>query len=189
MKSRRVALRRGAGARRQHGMVMFVALGVLILMTLAGLAMLRQMGGGVSIAGNMAFKQSATAVADLGTETARAWVMASTTNRTNTQASLGYYSSWAGSVDPTTFAWATAPSTTDAATGNVVRYVIHRLCVLPDVDANAPGQSCSSEGLRAPSRGGGGGPTWTTISQPYYRITTQVTGPRNTVSYTQVVTN
>ena len=57
---------------KQSGVVMFVALAVLILMTLAGLAMLRQMGSSVSIAGNLAFKQNATAAGDLGTETARA---------------------------------------------------------------------------------------------------------------------
>ena len=37
-------------------------------MTLAGLALLRQMGAGTSIAGNVAFKENATSVADRGTE-------------------------------------------------------------------------------------------------------------------------
>ena len=38
-------------AARQHGVVLFVALIVLIIMTLAGLALLRQMGVGTSIVG------------------------------------------------------------------------------------------------------------------------------------------
>ena len=42
--------------RLQRGVVLFVALIVLIIMTLAGLALLRQMGVGTSIAGNVAFK-------------------------------------------------------------------------------------------------------------------------------------
>ena len=48
----------------QQGVVLFVALIVLIIMTLAGLALLRQMGAGTSIAGNIAFKENATSVAD-----------------------------------------------------------------------------------------------------------------------------
>jgi len=48
----------------QHGVVLFVALIVLIIMTLAGLALLRQMGVGTSIAGNVAFKENATSVAE-----------------------------------------------------------------------------------------------------------------------------
>ena len=54
--------------------VLFVALIVLIIMTLAGLALLRQMGAGTSIAGNIAFKENATSVADRGTEVARQWI-------------------------------------------------------------------------------------------------------------------
>jgi len=58
----------------QQGVVLFVALIVLIIMTLAGLALLRQMGAGTSIAGNIAFKENATSVADRGTEVARKWI-------------------------------------------------------------------------------------------------------------------
>jgi type IV pilus assembly protein PilX len=184
---RSAPMRRRTGAARQRGMVMFVALGVLIIMTLAGLAMLRQMGGSVSIAGNLAFKQSATAVADLGTEAARAWMRLPATVLTSDQTGAGYYSSWGTSVDPTTFAWGTAPSLTEPATGNTVRYVIHRLCQLPNALPDASGQRCSATRLGSPDHGSGGSSY--SVSVPYYRITTQVTGPRNTVSYIQVVMN
>lgn len=180
--------RRFASARRQRGIVMWIALGVLIIMSLAGLAMLRQMGGGLSIAGNVAFKQSATSVADLGAETARAWVMAPGTILANDNTAAGYYSSWGGNVDPRTFPWGTAPSLNDAATGNTVRYVIHRLCDTAGLDANAPGQRCSAAGAKPPGKSSDG-PVIPTVIAPYFRITTQVTGPRNTVSYTQIVTN
>lgn len=174
-------------------MVMWVALGVLIIMSLAGLAMLRQMGGGVSIAGNVAFKQSATTVADLGTETARAWFKAQSPLVLQSDlGSAGYYSSWGSSVDPTDAswkaAWDAAPEVVDAATGNRVKYVINRLCETPGKDANEPGQRCSAEGGGTTDKGTDG-TTFTSLGSPYYRITTQVTGPRNTVSYTQVVTN
>ncbi len=178
--------RRGSPS-RQRGVVMFVALAVLILMTLAGLAMLRQMGGSLSIAGNLAFKQSATAVADLGTEAAREWMQLPTTLLVSDQPSAGYYSSWGASVDPASFPWGTAPSRVESSTGNTVRYVIHRLCEVPGEPADATGQRCSAARLSGSDKGVPASNF--SISVPYYRITTQVTGPRNTVSYTQVVMN
>ena len=172
--------------RAQRGIVMFVALAVLILMTLAGLAMLRQMGGSVSIAGNLAFKQTATSVADVGTEAARAWFTTPGRNLSADSSANGYYATWSANVDPTTFPWSTAPLVTDDATGNKVRYITHRLCQEAK-DANAPGQQCSSEGGGGSDKGGGGGGGFTTLTNPYFRVTSKVEGPRNTVSYIQVV--
>ena len=51
---------------KQRGIVLFIALIVLVAMTLAGIAMFRQIGSGVIIAGNIAFRENATSVADLG---------------------------------------------------------------------------------------------------------------------------
>src|ERR1700712_1198303 len=99
--------RRVTPARRERGVVLFVALIVLIVMTLAGLALLRQMGAGTSIAGNVAFKESATSVADRGTEFARKWITDNYSSNATDAFAAGYYSSWTGpgswgtSVDPT----------------------------------------------------------------------------------------
>jgi Tfp pilus assembly protein PilX len=191
----RVRVRTG----RQHGVVLFVALIVLIIMTLAGLALLRQMGVGTSIAGNVAFKESATSVADRGTEFARNWI---TTNRP-TEAfdafASGYYSSWTGpwgtTVDPTQFTWTNANSVQltddDAQTGNTARIIIQRLCAVANLPSNDPTQNCSSSA--APNQGQSqGGASYGTPSSPpqaaaYYRVTSRVTGVRGTVSYTQVI--
>ena len=97
----------------------------------------------------------------------------------------GYFSSWGTSADPATFDWANAPVISDAATGNAVRYVIHRLCELPNTEARIAG--CSAQPGTSRNKSGGGGVM--SDPQPYYRITTQVTGPRNTLSYIQVVMN
>jgi type IV pilus assembly protein PilX len=185
------ALKHGhSRAGTQRGVVMFVALAVLILMTLAGLAMLRQMGGSVSIAGNLAFKQNATSAGDRGTETARALVMAPAFDRSTTNAALGYYSSWQkDDVDPASYFVASAP-TIDAGNGNFVSYVIHRLCETPNLDANAPTQRCSRSGDSVTTdKGVDGAASKDSSFLPYFRITTRVTGPRNTVSYIQVVMN
>ena len=180
---------------RQRGVVMFVAIIVLIVMTLAGLAMLRQIGGGASIAGNLAFKQNATSVADLGSEAARAWIIANPNLLVLTAPASGYYSNWGVSADPTTYDWNDTGSklvTTDDGTGNEVRYVIHQLCERENTPANDVTQHCSNAGPGVPSdKGGGsyGSPPPPTPPAPLYRITTQVKGPRNTLSYTQIVMN
>lgn len=191
--------------RGQRGVVMFVALVVLIVMTLAGLAMLRQMSSGVSIAGNIAFKQGATAVADAGVEAARTWIGNNPASLVVNQPASGYYATWALNVDPTSPTWAAVwngapvlPPTVTGNTGNTVRYVIERLCsqigpnwgpgMLPTQQcADSVGQSTSGQSTGGVSYNTPGGIV--TPPAPYYRVTTQVQGPRNTLSYTQVVLN
>jgi Tfp pilus assembly protein PilX len=183
-----------SSARRQHGVVLFVALIVLIIMTLAGLALLRQMGVGTSIAGNVAFKENATSVADRGSEAARAWLLANAAATSNDSIIDGYLSSWAGGVDPTTFDWNGQSRTLvddQAQTGNTARVIIQRLCATANMSALDPAQRCSDFPVinAGESRGGGGYPSVLpgTAPAPFYRVTTRVDGPRNTVSYTQVL--
>jgi Tfp pilus assembly protein PilX len=179
----------------QRGVVMWVALVVLIVMSLAGLAMLRQMGAGVSIAGNIAFKENATSSADAGTEVGRQWLVAQTTVTLNNDLpASGYYATWGASVDPTTFDWSNAGSVqvaTEAGNGNDVRYVVHRLCQsVGAADAPFPAQRCSDvQDDVGGSRGGVGYGTAppSEVIRPYFRVTVRVIGPRQTVSYTQVV--
>jgi type IV pilus assembly protein PilX len=73
---RTIARARSNLARRQNGVVMLVALIVLVIMTMAGLALMRSMDTTNLIAGNMAFKQAATQAADAGLEAANAWLEA-----------------------------------------------------------------------------------------------------------------
>ena len=180
--------------RRQHGVVLFVALIVLIIMTLAGLALLRQMGVGTSIAGNVAFKENATSVADRGTEAARAWLIANSAITATDSPADGYLSSWSAGVDPAAFDWAGSSRTLIddvAQTGNTTRIIIHRLCATPNMSALDPAQRCSDFPIinAGESHGGGSYPSVLpgTSPSPFYRVTTRVDGPRNTVSYTQVL--
>jgi Tfp pilus assembly protein PilX len=182
-------------ASRQQGVVLFVALIVLIVMTLAGLALLRQMGVGTSIAGNVAFKENATSVADRGTEAARAWLIANEAITANDSPVDGYYSSWAGGVDPTGFPWAAGQARMlvddQGQTGNSAQIIIQRLCAVAGMSAIDPAQTCSDSPVSnaGDSKGGGGYPSVLPGSAPtpFYRVTTRVDGPRNTVSYTQVL--
>ena len=183
----------------QRGVVLFVALIVLIIMTLAGLALLRQMGVGTSIAGNVAFKESATSVADRGTEFARQWIGLNRPAEAFDSFAAGYHSSWTGpwgsTVDPTQFTWSNAYSfeltDDDAQTGNRARIIIQRLCAVANLPSNDAAQNCSS--APAPNQGqsqGGasyGTPASALQAAPFYRVTSRVTGVRGTVSYTQVI--
>jgi Tfp pilus assembly protein PilX len=198
-----IVVSRGTPApRRERGVVLFVALIVLIIMTLAGLALLRQMTTGVSIAGNIAFKENATSVADRGAEVALQYLALPTTVTSLDSVPDGYFSSWNGATnpaDPTNpalFDWARSlllVSPDQAQTGNTARLIIHRLCLLPNQGISAAGQTCSDAPVLnsgASTGGGGYGPGGVlppVTPTPFYRITTQVLGPRNTVSYTQVL--
>ena len=184
---------RPGSARRQRGVVLFVALIVLIVMTLAGLALLRQMGVGTSIAGNVAFKENATSVADRGTEAARAWLRANAGILANDALTQGYHSSWAGNVDPTTFVWDDTQSFVlnddFAQTGNTTRIIIQRLCATANMSTLDPAQRCSDVMVGTPAKGGGsyGSVLPTDAPAPFYRVTSRVEGPRSTISYTQVL--
>jgi len=179
----------------QRGVVLIVALVALVIMTLAALLMFRATGAGVEVAGNIGFKQNATSVGDLGVESGRAYLMGFAMNAVplnEDSASNGYYASWNDSFNPLTYNWdgASVEATSDDGTGNRVRYVIHRLCKIAGT-TTAPGQQCAipSQGTAlGPGGGGASGPGLSALAgQPYYRITSRVDGPRNTVSYVQVI--
>jgi type IV pilus assembly protein PilX len=185
-----------AARQAQCGAILFIALIVLVAMSLAGLALMRGVDTGTLIASNLAFKQSATAAGDLGIEAGRNWLLS------NGGPSLyvdmpgsAYYSTFQTNVDlvggdptKTPFDWTTATSAGTDAAGNQVSYVIQRLCDLPGDPATvncirASGASSTSASTKGAAAYGG-----YAISAPtgaFYRITVRVLGPRNTVSIVQ----
>jgi len=185
---------------RQNGVVLLIALIVLVAMTLAGIALVRSVNTTNIIAGNMAFQQSATQSGDAGVETAATWLNASNNNITLNSDNIGNAyaangnnpannpaanQSWDAYWTQTLAARArTLP--TDAA-GNTVSYVIDRLCALagsPSVGANCTTSPVVNPGdvvdLTNPN------PLLPT-SSVYYRITSRIAGPRNTISYVQTI--
>lgn len=191
--------------RRQRGVVLFISLIILVAMTLAGIAMFRQVGTGVIIAGNLAFKENATAVGDLGIEGARAWLIAQSSATLDFDQAPAYYSCALplppGSIAPVcaqltfdaaTYDWTNSvQQTADDGTGNRVRYVIHRLCSDANASVNTGAQACVTLGSTGSggSKGGGGYgvlPLANTV-QPYFRVTARVDGPRNTLSFVQMI--
>ena len=177
--------------RKQRGVVLFIALIVLVAMSLAGIGMLRSVDTGNLIAGNLAFKQATLNASDLGLETGYQWLLtqAGTTALDANIVASGYnanppandatldwtdIANWAGSV----------VMATDAA-GNTTRYIIHRLC--PAVGP-VTGQVCAISTTSGTAAGGSssvGSTVFTSTNSVYYRIMARVDGPRNTSSITE----
>jgi Tfp pilus assembly protein PilX len=190
------------GLKRQRGAVLLISLIMLVLLTLAGIGLMRSVSISNVIAGNLAFQQAATHSADSGIETAISFLEAnsgstSTTLNSNilTGAGVRYVAQRqdpASNVSWDSF-WSTLASSgavntlaTDAA-GNTVSFVIHRLCNATGVPAY-PGCSYSPDRTNVGGNSMGAGVVQLqTQRQIYYRITARVTGPRNTLSYVQVV--
>jgi type IV pilus assembly protein PilX len=194
----RECTRRLPAPRRESGVVLFIALIVLVAMTLAGLAMFRSVGTGVIIAGNLTFKQSATVSADLGIEAGRAWLIGQTAGALQVDTPPSYYSGWQVAAptlfDPKSYPWDDNTKSTlvgvDGA-GNEVRYVVHRMCETANASVNAPGQNCITvmgAGTGSTKEHGfyGNVPLSGTF-QAYYRITARAMGPKNTFSYVQSI--
>jgi type IV pilus assembly protein PilX len=180
---------------RQDGVVLFIALIVLVAMSFAGIAIMRSVGSGVLVASNLAFKQTTTAGAERGVEAAKEWlIMQGGTVLDTDNLGIGYYSSW-GNFDPLTYNWNNNKTelAPDSA-GTLIRYVVHRLCLTPNVTVNAPNQQCVMKSVATALGAGGsaGGVGYGSFNlknkvSPYYRVTVRSDGPKNTVSYVQVI--
>lgn len=184
---------------RQEGLVLFIALIVLVAMSLAGIALMRGADTGTLIAANLAFKQNTTSVGDLGVESARNWLLGqAATALYNDNTSSGYYATMQSNLDllgndpgKTDYNWSGATTVGTAPSGYAVRYVIHRLCdsVGNPVSVNCVKAAASGSTTASGTKGAAAYGQFA-ISVPtnaYYRITVRVTGPRNTLSYVQTV--
>ena len=222
---------RSSGHDGQRGVVLLIALVMLIAITLGGLALFRQVGTGIIVAANLAFKNSALVASDRGIEDARNWLLnpvfaaGQVGGLENADPTRGYFPAGCntsitggipdanndgliddckatpapGQFDPYTYDWSGANSvvaTADDGNGNEVRYVIHRLCRIPGAlnSTNVLGvpQECVLRSTTSSNTGPG--PTFdpsnmmlSVQEQPYYRITTRTSGPRNTTVHTQII--
>lgn len=193
-----------ADRRRERGVVLVLALIALITLLLAAVGLTRSVDTSTVIAGNLAFRQAATASADAGLERAVAWMRAtsdanvgkdpfsdSTHAFNGDSAKDGYYSS----ADPAlnlmadaTWANNTSSCAEADASGNRVCYIIQRMCrdanqKLSDTDCLFSDAENDTGSKRVKSASEAGAKVAGKI--PLNRVTIRVTGPRNTVSYVQ----
>ena len=190
--------------RRERGVVLFIALLVMVALSLAAIALIRSADTATIVAGNLAFKQSAAAAVDRSIEQAvQALFDPASSNpviadKTVNSLAQNYFANVrlkSGSIPEIpdelqsksayqSAGLSSALSTTDAA-GNTTYYVIERMCANPGA---AVGSNCN---LSAASLGADAGTQhYEALSRPgdaYYRVTVRVEGPRNTVQYAQAI--
>jgi type IV pilus assembly protein PilX len=174
--------------RRERGAIVFIALIVLVAMSLAGIALMRSVDTANLIAGNLAFKNAATSAGDAGIEAARGWLMTKTAADLKVDAGSGYFANWQENFDPKTFPWlAQGVNLGSDPLGNTIYYVIHRMC--KESNKSIDETDCTKvSSVSVGSTKGGGAYGITPLSGSslvYYRITSRVEGPKNTVSYVQ----
>jgi Tfp pilus assembly protein PilX len=198
--ARPVSFARGLPA-RQEGVVLAIALIVLVAMTLSALTLIRSVNLTNLVSGNLAFRESAALSAERSTE--RALQLIEDNAPTGLyQSKAGYRARredpnpdpeidgglwsafWDRVIEPSEGTRQSIRIPEDAG-GNKVSYVIHRLCMKEGTPAVA---NCYKPPLVNDRNSQNiGDPPLPTESQVFYRITSKVTGPRNTVVYTQTI--
>ena len=187
---------------RARGAVLFIALIVLVAMTLAGIAIMRSVDTATLIAGNLAFKQGAVQSADDGIERAYQWLLANRPSLSVNNLAQGYNSGLVNHVWTTSAAWTNSFLVGTDPAGNTISYQIHRMCNCADTAYNGacPVTGVSNQCALDNPTGTGAPPppaqgeSFTVgsagyLQDPrlYYRITVRTVGPRNTVSYVQAM--
>ena len=192
--------------RRQQGIVVFVALIAVVLMSLAAVGLMRSVHTSTIVVGNLAFRQAAQSMASAAVEKAvydmfQPGTIASPDNH---DLNRNYYAfvqpgENAMGVPANLQSVAAYPGTFQSmsdTSGNTARYVIERMCRDPGGPVpNPPGLPFTADGrwceMIPPKQGQG---MQGNIDRgigldpvPYYRMTVRVDGPNNSVSFAQAM--
>ena len=173
---------------RQRGVVLFIALIVLVAMTMAGIAIMRSVDTGNLISGNVAFKQGTLQGGDWGVNAAVTYLVAqaNTGQLNNNNPGSGYTAiasepaDWAADA-----AWVNSVNVGTDAIGNTVQYVINRLCDTQGAPNQVNCAKLQKTGGEAGNSQGFMGAQFTNQPMVFYRITTRVSGPRGSTSIIQ----
>ena len=203
---------RALAPRRQRGVVLFIALLVMVALSLAGIALIRSADTATIVAGNLAFKQAAEYAVDRSIEQAidalfnpvpaPALPAPKIVNKTADLAAQNYFAcvqAAGGGCLPANTPIPEIPTvlkTKAAAAGlaavvpvdgasNQSYYVIERMC------ANAGAAIGSNCNLSSLALGADAGTQHyeglVRTGDAFYRVTVRVDGPRNTVAYAQAI--
>lgn len=191
---------------RQRGVILIITLIILVAMTLASIAMIRSVDTATLIAGNVAFKQSASNSGDSGIESAITWLGENRASLTASNPAAGYYAVNGDQADLTgnktpekaedNLEWigdGESRKLGKDAAGNDIAYVIHRLCTN---EGPLDGGTCTTDQTEKGGNSKGSErqalcycpADWPQIAnRGYYRITVRVHGPKDSVSFVQAV--
>lgn len=195
----------GSVRRGQRGVVLFIALIVLVAMTLAGVALVRSVDTGTVIAGNFAFKQAALQATNAGIEAAFDYLPDVLATSKEKEINVDGASADAAKpyvyfplmqrvdaqgvplkADGSPLDWASFPVLPINVAGNDVRVVIERMCsgdkgvAVTDI----AGQCMTEKPVESGSKKAGG-VKFTAAQRVHYRVTVRVDGPKNTTSLAQ----
>ena len=192
----------------ERGVVLFIALLVMVALSLAGIALIRSADTSTIVAGNLAFKQAAESAVDRSIEQAIKKLFDPQPDPANSKPEIAvktadllaenYFAcvqAEGGGCLPPSTAIPEIPAVLKTKTGltpvpvdlagNKSYYVIERMCANA---GDAVGSNCnmSTAGLGAdagtqPFEG------LTRTGGAFYRVTVRVEGPRNTVAYAQAI--
>jgi hypothetical protein len=213
MSSLKPSLLRAAPPARQRGVVLFIALIVMVALSLAAIALIRSVDTTTTVIGNLAFRQASILPANMAVEEAAAALFVDADplhtagsripNRDLDLPAENYFASWQQSDDArgiplmlqkrTAFDSASLRKMIDASLGPVghqteVRYVIERMCkhdAAPPIGAT--NENCNLLPPLGPFGTTVGDSSLTLPSVPYYRVTIRVDGPQNTASFVQAM--
>lgn len=172
--------------------MLFIALIVLVALSLAGLATMRSVDTAALVAGNIGFRQAAVHAGDQGIQAAYDWLKTQVSGGTNMavdDTGNGYFSQVPTGEAPDWYLqaanWANAKTANSGfADGSYgVSYLIHRLCT-PD---GVCGQSQSADQIGCEGCDQGGPNSFRSPPSIHYRVTVRTFGPRNTVAYVQTL--
>jgi type IV pilus assembly protein PilX len=191
--------------------VLFIALIVMVALSLAAIALIRSVDTTTTVIGNLAFRQASILPANMAVEEAAAALFVDADplhtagsripSRDSNLPAENYFAFWQNSDDArgiplmlqkrTAFDSASLRKMIDASLGPVghqteVRYVIERMC-LPLVGTGPTNANCNLLPPLGPFGTTVGDSSLTLPSVPYYRVTIRVDGPQNTASFVQAM--
>jgi Tfp pilus assembly protein PilX len=192
-----------ASARNQSGVVLFIALIVMVALSIAGIALLRSVDTSVSVTANLGFRQASIPPTNWAIENAvRAlFEKATIADKNKNFKDENYYAyrvqiKDGGKTEDTHgvpyFLQGTKPDNypadfvkeTDSA-GNTIRYVIERMCrdegeaTVANCDMSPPKQAYATTAMELNK---------ILIERvPFYRLTVRIDGPNNTTTFAQAM--
>ena len=206
MSSLKPSLLRAAPPARQRGVVLFIALIVMVALSLAAIALIRSVDTTTTVIGNLAFRQASILPANMAVEEAAAALFQDADiahviripDRDSNLPAENYFAFWQNSDDargiPAQLQKRTAFTQTkmlvDASLSGAqteVRYVIERVCKSAAPPIAATNENCDLLPPPGPFGTTVGDKSLTLPSVPYYRVTIRVDGPQNTASFVQAM--
>lgn len=193
---------------KQKGVVLLITLIMLVAMTLAAIALMRSVDTTNLVAGNVAFQQTAFHSADSGTEEAIAYLytipdLKCDGTGVGVACAQGYKSFHQPALEPPSAgvtwesywnAMANGPGVValvNVPAGYSGAFIIEAMCASPGKvncqTATTTSATTTPQGQDMGSQSRAFVTNTTTTNANYYRITTRVQGPRNSIGYVQAL--